>query len=300
MRNAFIDELVRAARTNPNIVLMVGDLGFSVIEPFADEFPDRFINAGVAEQNMMSVAAGMASEGYHVFVYSIGIFPTFRCAEQIRNDVDYHNLPVTIVTVGGGLSYGALGYSHHVIQDYALMRSLPNMLIAAPGDPMESRACTRYLIGHPQPSYLRLAKAGEPSFHSDVPEIEPGVWLPVVTAENQEIGGQILLTTGGGLAIAMQCKENGQFADHAIASMPLWGQAAKAKQASQVSAMQRVVTVEDHLLDGGFGAWLLESVANEGGFSERIRIRGLDPIVCGKVGSQATLQKNILTDSDKR
>ena len=105
MRNAFIDELVQLARVNKNIALVVGDLGYKVVEPFADEFPDRFINAGVAEQNMTGLAAGMASEGFHVFTYSIANFPTFRCAEQIRNDIDYHNLPVTIVTVGGGLSW---------------------------------------------------------------------------------------------------------------------------------------------------------------------------------------------------
>jgi transketolase len=289
MRNAFIDELVLHAETNPSIALVVGDLGYSVIEPFADRFPERFINAGVAEQNMMGLAAGMASEGYHVFVYSIGNFPTFRCAEQIRNDVAYHQLPVTIVAVGGGLAYGALGYSHHTVQDYALMRSFPNMLIAAPGDPMESRACTRYLIKHPQPSYLRLAKAGEPSFHTDVPEVEPGVWLPVITVGNQEISGRTLLTTGGALAVAMEWKESKQFADYAVASMPLWGQATKEMQPEQVRATQRLITVEDHLLDGGFGAWLLEAVANEGGLSERIGIRGLDPVVCGAVGSQAAL-----------
>jgi len=139
------------------------------VEPFADQFPDRFINAGVAEQNMTGLAAGMASEGYHVFTYSIANFPTFRCAEQIRNDVDYQQLAVTVVAVGGGLAYGALGYSHHAVQDYALMRMMPNTLIAAPGDPMEVRACMRYLVANPQPSYLRLGKAGEPSFHGQVP-----------------------------------------------------------------------------------------------------------------------------------
>jgi transketolase len=289
MRNAFIEELVIAARENPQIALIVGDLGYSVIEPFADEFPDRFINAGVAEQNMTGLAAGLASEGYHVFTYSIANFPTFRCAEQIRNDVDFHKLPVTIVSVGGGLTYGALGYSHHAVQDYALMRSFPNMLIAAPGDPMETRACMRYLIKHPQPSYLRLAKAGESSFHINVPEVEPGVWLPVVTRRNQEKSGKTLLSTGGALAIAMQWRETNQFSDYAIASVPLWSQAVKAKQAAQISVAQRVVTMEDHLQDGGFGAWLLESVANEGGLSERIRIRGLDSLVCGTVGTQTAL-----------
>ena len=109
MRNTFIKNLINHARSKENIALVVGDLGYSVVEPFADEFPDRFINAGIAEQNMTGIAAGMASEGYHVFTYSIANFPLFRCAEQIRNDVDYHNLPVTIVSVGGGLAYGNLG-----------------------------------------------------------------------------------------------------------------------------------------------------------------------------------------------
>src|ERR1700744_4244878 len=125
MRNAFIDELVALAESNDQIALVVGDLGFSVVEPFADRFPDRFVNAGVAEQNMTGLAAGMASEGYHVFTYSIANFPSFRCAEQIRNDVAYHGLAVTVVAVGGGLAYGALGYSHHAVQDYALLRALP-------------------------------------------------------------------------------------------------------------------------------------------------------------------------------
>lgn len=131
MRNVFIEELVAQAEIDENIVLIVGDLGYSVVEPFASKFPSRFINAGVAEQNMMGLAAGMASEGLQVFVYSIANFPTFRCAEQIRNDVAYHGLPVTVVAVGGGVAYGNLGYSHHAIQDYALLRSFPNMLIAA-------------------------------------------------------------------------------------------------------------------------------------------------------------------------
>ena len=129
MRNSFIKELCKLNRAHENIILVVGDLGFSVVEPFLDEFPNNFINAGVAEQNMTGLAAGMASEGYQVFTYSIANFPTFRCAEQFRNDVDYQNIGVTVVTVGGGLAYGALGYSHHAIQDYALMRTMPNTLI---------------------------------------------------------------------------------------------------------------------------------------------------------------------------
>ncbi|MBF9020226.1 transketolase [Rhodobacterales bacterium HKCCA1058] len=287
MRNAFIEELVVAARVNPRIALIVGDLGYSVIEPFADEFPDRFINAGVAEQNMTGLAAGMASEGYHVFTYSIANFPTFRCAEQIRNDVDYHKLPVTVVSVGGGLSYGALGYSHHAVQDYSLMRSFPNILIAAPGDPMEVRACMRYLVANPGPSYLRLGKAGESSFHSAPPAVSPGRWLKVRDSNDK----QVLLSTGAGLQIAMDWTKTQYYAKCSVYSMPLWSMVTKDAQADQLRAHEEVITVEDHLCDGGFGSWLLESVSHERELRQRVSTRSLDPIVCGSVGSQETLNE---------
>jgi len=287
VRNAFIQELVALARQHPHIALIVGDLGYSVIEPFADEFPDRFINAGVAEQNMTGLAAGMASEGYHVFTYSIANFPTFRCAEQVRNDVDYHQLPVTVVSVGGGLAYGALGYSHHAVQDYALMRTLPHMLIAAPGDPMEVRACLRYLTAHPGPSYLRLGKAGEPCFHSAVPELAPGRWLPVAEGSSAEAG--TLLTTGATLDLAMRQHAKAEGPKPAVHSLPLWGMASKPLQAGQIARYQRVVTLEDHLQDGGFGSWLMESALAMPELLPRIACKALDARVCGTVGSQAEL-----------
>jgi len=285
MRNAFIDELVLQATSNDRIALIVGDLGYSVVEPFAERFPERFINAGVAEQNMMGLAAGMASEGYHVFVYSIANFPTFRCAEQIRNDVDYHNLPVTIVAVGGGLAYGNLGYSHHAVQDYGLMRMLPNMLIAAPGDPMEVRACMRYLISNPQPSYLRVGKAGEKSIHSVVPEINPGQWLSVIAGA----GDRTFLTTGAALALASTWILLPEFSNYSLHTMPIWGMKSKSIQLSQVSNWETVVTVEDHLLDCGFGSWMREAVEGVAGLNSRLVIKALDSKVCGVVGSQNDL-----------
>lgn len=284
MRNAFIQELVTLARQQPQIALIVGDLGYSVIEPFADEFPDRFINAGVAEQNMTGLAAGMASEGYHVFTYSIANFPTFRCAEQIRNDVAYHQLPVTVVSVGGGLAYGALGYSHHAVQDYALMRTLPNMLIAAPGDPMEVRACMRYLVANPGPSYLRLGKAGEPNFHSEPPHVAPGRWLRVRNGDER----RVLLSTGAGMQIAM---ERVTHADRAVYSMPLWSMAEKSAQCELLRNRSEVLTIEDHLQDGGFGSWLLEARATDPALDCIVRPIALSPGVCGTVGSQATLNR---------
>lgn len=288
MRNAFIDELVNHASVNDRVALIVGDLGFSVVEPFADRFPERFINAGVAEQNMMGLAAGMASEGYHVFVYSIANFPTFRCAEQIRNDVDYHRLPVTVVAVGGGFAYGNLGYSHHAVQDYGLMRLMPNMLIAAPGDPMEVRACMRYLTANPQPSYLRLGKAGENCFHSNIPKVAPGKWLQVIGGEDSKT----LLTTGATLAYAGQWVEKfGAYCGFSLHSLPLWGMSAKAVQASQTASWGKVVTIEDHLRDAGFGSWMCEALADFPELLSRIKIKALSSEVCGMVGGQEILNE---------
>ena len=289
MRNAFIDELVALATAHDHIALVVGDLGFSVVEPFADRFPDRFINAGVAEQNMTGLAAGMASEGYHVFTYSIANFPTFRCAEQIRNDIDYHQLPVTVVAVGGGLAYGALGYSHHAVQDYALLRSMPNMLIAAPGDPMEVRACMRYLVDNPQPSYLRLGKAGEPCFHAEVPEVAPGKWLALPrSGADAGPGGATILTTGATMELGMQLAAQVGFQDCAVHSLPLWGSRSKPMQAAACAQFDEIITLEDHLVDAGFGSWMMEALS-AAGRSSIVLPNGLSPEVCSMVGTQASL-----------
>jgi transketolase len=287
MRNAFIAELISAAETNENIALVVGDLGYGVVESFAKRFPKQFFNAGVAEQNMMGLSAGLASEGFHVFAYSIANFPTFRCAEQIRNDVDYHKLPVTVVAVGGGLAYGNLGYSHHAVQDYALMRVMPNMLIAAPGDPMEVRACMRYLIKNPQASYLRLGKAGEPCIHGEIPEVSPGKWL---TVRDSGKNNKTYLTTGATLHLVNQMfMKNPGMEKISLKSMPLWSMRTKNEQAHQVSEAKSVITVEDHLMDGGFGSWLLEATSARPELMERIKIKSLDSKVCGMVANQPTM-----------
>lgn len=286
MRNAFIDELVFQATTNDRIALVVGDLGYSVVEPFSERFPERFINAGVAEQNMMSMAAGMASEGYHVFVYSIANFPTFRCAEQIRNDIAYHQLPVTVVSVGGGLSYGNLGYSHHAIQDYALLRVMPNILIAAPGDPMEVKGCIKYLVNKPCPSYLRLGRAGEINIHPEIPNINPGEWLKINQVENAQY---VYLSTGTTLCSLHEKLLYGKNTEIALFSMPLWGMHYKTMQVKNVEPYTTISTFEDHLVDGGFGSWLLESMQENTKYRSKIKINGLSDNVAGMVGSNIEL-----------
>lgn len=287
MRNTFIKSLTEAAITNKKIVLIVGDLGYSVIEEFQQKFPDRFYNAGISEQNMASMAAGLASEGFHVFIYSIANFPTFRCAEQIRNDIGYHNLPVTVVTVGGGLSYGNLGYSHHAIQDLGLMRLFPEFTIAAPGDPMETKMCLNYLLENPGPSYLRLKKTGEPNYHKVISSIEPGIWKKVVAAKSSKI----FLTTSGGLHLAQKIvAQVFDFRDYGIYTCPIWGSKFKYLQQDQINDFAEIITVEDHLLDAGFGSWIRESITVPESHL-KIKNRALDLNVIGRVGSEEHLLK---------
>ena len=179
MRDSFIKVLSEEAEKNENIVLLTGDLGFSLFEKFQEKFPDRFYNMGIAEQNMVGVAAGLALQGKKVFVYSIIPFVTYRCLEQIRNDLCYQELGVVIVGVGSGLSYGASGFSHHAIDDIGCLRSVPNLTILSPSDPVEVGELVKQSIDYPHPVYLRLGKAKEPVFTKDSSKIKIGKINPI-------------------------------------------------------------------------------------------------------------------------
>src|SRR5947199_5578558 len=202
MRNAFFGTMLALAEHDERVMLVVGDLGFGVVEPFASRFPARFVNVGVAEQNMTGVAAGLALSGKIVFTYSIANFPTLRCLEQVRNDVCYHNLNVNIVAVGGGVVYGPLGYTHHAVEDLAIMRTLPNITVVAPGDPVEVRLATRALAARPGPSYLRLGRATDTVVHREEPGFEIG--RPLVLREGGDV---VLVAIGGVLANVAEAAE---------------------------------------------------------------------------------------------
>jgi transketolase len=159
MRDAFVKALLVEARSDKRIMLVTGDLGFGVLNEYCQELPAQYINAGVAEQNMTGLSAGLALEGRIVFTYSIANFPTLRCLEQIRNDVAYHDASVNVVAVGGGFSYGALGMSHHATEDVAIMRALPGMRVFAPCDEFETVAIVKEMVAKPGPTYLRLDKS---------------------------------------------------------------------------------------------------------------------------------------------
>jgi len=281
MRTAFIKELIVQARLHPEVFLVVGDLGFSVVEPFASEFPERFLNAGVAEQNMTGVAAGLASEGFHVFTYSIANFPTLRCLEQIRNDICYHQLPVTVVSVGAGVAYGNLGYSHHAVQDIAILRTLPELTLLSPADPGEARESLQWLIQHPRPSYLRLGKAGEPDLHT-VRGLSEG---PLLVRPGT--GNTAIVASGSILKLALETArllgEKGF--ELPVFSLP-WLHPCDAKLVASLSRFERIFVLEEHVQAGGVASLLRE---NLGGHPLIISL-ALPASVLGMVGSQDYLR----------
>lgn len=284
MRTAFIQELIRQARLHPRLFLVVGDLGFSVVEPFAAEFPDRFLNAGVAEQNMTSLAAGLASEGWHVFTYSIANFPTLRCLEQIRNDVCHHRLPVTVVAVGAGLAYGNLGYSHHGVQDIAALRALPHLTLLSPSDPGEATEAVQWLAAHPGPSYLRLGKAGEATLHP-LRGMDTG---PLTVRDGDPDETWAFAATGSVLSVALEAArqlEQRSGRRVAVYSCP-WLKPVDPAFFAPLWRHRHLVTLEEHVPEGGFGE-LVAALRPDGTSVTRLAV-GHD--IGSRVGSQNHLR----------
>jgi len=287
VRTAFIRTLTELAAKDRRVCLIVGDLGYSVIEEFAERFPDQFLNAGVAEQDMIGIAAGMSMTGRVVFTYSIGNFGTLRCLEQIRNDVCYHNANVKVVSVGGGLAYGNLGVTHHASEDVAILRALPNMTVVAPGDPVEAGLATRALVEQDGPAYLRLGKAGEPVVHQDEPRFELG---RAITLRD---GGDLTLIASGSMlattaAVAEQIAAKGLsvrvLSMHTIKPLDREAVVAAATQT------KLVFTLEEHSVEGGLGGAVAEVLAElEPGHAPLKRI-GLRPEFNKVVGDQKYLK----------
>jgi transketolase len=255
MRTAFIDTLLERARADERVMLVVGDVGFGVVTAFQRELPGQFLNAGIAEQNMLGVAAGLALSGRIVFVYSIANFPVLRCIEQIRNDVCYHQANVKIVSVGGGLAYGALGPSHHATEDLAMMRALPNLLVTAPGDPVETRLVTGALAEHHGPAYLRIGRAGEPTVHHTPPAFQLG--RAIRAREGEDV---TLISTGGMLHNTVMAA--GLLARQGIEARVLSMPTLKPLDEAAIRAAARetaaIFTVEEHSVVGGLGGAVAE------------------------------------------
>jgi len=287
MRSAFFRVLVELAAADERIQLVVGDLGFGAIEPFAQRFPGRFLNAGVAEQSMTGVAAGLALCGKVVFTYSIGNFPTLRCLEQIRNDVCYHQANVKIVSVGGGLAYGSLGMTHHATEDLAIMRALPGMIVVAPGDPWEVEQATRAIAAEPGPCYLRLGRAGEPRLHGAGALFRLGRGIRM--REGRDL---TIISTGGLLESALEVAE--QLATIGIEARVVSMHTLKPLDETEVVAAATetgaIATLEEHSLIGGLGSAVAEILAESAGSTARLKRFALPSAFVGEAGSQEYLR----------
>ncbi len=290
MRSTFVKKLIEKA--DNRIYLLVGDVGYSVIEPFVEKYPKQFLNAGVAEQNMTGVAVGLALEGYKVFTYSIANFNTIRCLEQIRNDICYHNLDVTVVSVGGGFAYGGAGFSHHLVQDIAMLGSLPNMTLLLPADQNETEFCMDYILNTKGPKYLRLGKNGENYLDKSK------LGLKKINCLNPKEKTKIaLVSVGTILPVSIEVHKilEKQGISISIFTCPVIDKDFKKNIFKNLNNFNYIFTLEEHVSDMGFGSLVKNAFEGE---PQKIKSFGTKRDLCKLVGGQAYLRKKHGLDSE--
>ncbi len=288
MRDTFVKTLIELAKEDKNIELITGDLGFGVLKPYWEAVPDQFTNAGIAEQNMTTVAAGMAREGKNVFTYSIGNFPTLRCLEQIRNDCAYHEANVKVVCIGGGFVYGSLGMSHQATEDLAILRALPGVVVMAPGDLVEAEACTKALAEYNGTAYLRLGRGGEDRIHEKIENFQIGKAIKV------KDGKRIAIFSTGGIFEEVQKAselliEAGY--DPAVYTFPTVKPIDTEVIEKCAKEFDLIVTCEEHNIVGGFGSAVAEVMAEMRHKNAYLLRVGLGDEYSVKVGNQHYLRQ---------
>lgn len=289
MRDHAIRKLTELAGMDERVMLVGADLGYNVLNIFEERFPERYVNVGIAEQDMIAVAAGLALEGNIVFTYSIGNFPTLRCIEQIRNDVCYHNANVKILSVGGGLAYGDLGMSHHATEDIAMMRALPNMRVYVPADPAEAVACIDEVYKKEGPAFVRMAKGGEPFLHGggaigDINDLQP-----MTVGAGSDIN---ILVCGTVLSEGIRLRE--MLGSHGysvgVYSVPCIKPANVDKVKSLAGECRLLVTMEEHNVIGGLGGMVAEVISEMHGVHAALFRVGLQDTYTSVVGGQEFLR----------
>lgn len=293
MRDTVIRTLIELGKEDKDVELITGDLGFGVLKSFWETLPNQFINAGIAEQNMTGVAAGMALEGKKVFTYSIGNFPTLRCLEQIRNDCAYHNANVNVICVGGGYVYGSLGMSHHATEDIAILRALPDVTVICPGDPVEAALAVKKIAQTYGTCYLRLGRGGEQNVNTVIKEFEIGKAYKLRDAK--DINKKVAVFSTGAI-LEETSKACDMLEEQGIAveqySFPTVKPIDKAVIEDCANRFDNIFTVEEHNIVGGFGGAVAEVLAECGGKAKLHRI-GIDDFYCIEVGSQAYLREQV-------
>jgi len=273
LRNFFASYLLEKARLDSRILLVTGDLGFGVLDEFATALPNQYMNIGITEQSSMSVCAGLSAEGFRPFYYSIANFPTFRCLEQIRVDVNYMVNPVTIVSVGAGFAYSSHGYTHHAVEDLAVMRSLGNIRIFSPTFADSIHNSINTILKHNLPAYLRLGAA---VVESDKSEIE---------RHNESLTRTdlVICFTGSvpkkALELARLAYNHGIHA--LIVSIDFLCDEEVLKVLKIESELNLLVTIEEHSITGGLGTLLLE-VSSRSNSSNKVLCFGIERTIIDK------------------
>lgn len=287
MRDTFVKTLIELAKKDKNIELITGDLGFGVLKPFWEQLPDQFTNVGIAEQNMTTVAAGMALEGKTVFTYSIGNFPTLRCLEQIRNDCAYHKANVKIVCIGGGFVYGSLGMSHQATEDLAILRALPDVVVMAPADLVEAEEATKAIAAYPGTCYLRLGRGGEKRIHEKIDNFEIGKAIKLK-------GGKdiVIFSTG---AIFEEVNEAYEILKEkgfspAVYTFPTVKPIDREVINDCSDKFDLIVTCEEHNIVGGFGEAVAEVIAEKRNRKAALLRIGISDTYATIVGNQKYLR----------
>lgn len=255
MRKAFINQLVEEAKHNNKIFLLTGDLGFHALEPFIEAYPDRYLNCGINEQAMVGLAAGLSMDGFNVYIYSIANFPSLRCIEQIRNDIAYPKLNVKIVSVGVGFAYSALGASHQATEDMGMMRTIPNMVICSPCDPLEASKITSISANYNGPMYLRLGKAREKEIFNNIDEFKIGNFHTYQESDT----ANALFVSGSIADYAINWVMENQI-NSAIYSVPFIKPINKLQLKNIVTRHSNIVVLEEHQLSCGLGSAIIEQV----------------------------------------
>jgi len=261
LRTTFVRTLIELAEKDDKIFLLTPDMGYSVLESFREKFPDRFFNTGIAEQNTIGIAAGLAASGNTVYVYSIIPFVTMRCFEQVRLDLAYNNTNVKLIGIGAGLTYGSLGPSHHGIEDIAIMRAIPNMTVLCPGDPIETEELIKRSYETKGPMYIRLGKNGEPKIHPDGTKIEIGKSIHVTEGNDLAV-----ITTSNTLERAKNWVEEWKTegVNVQLISMPSIKPFDNNAIKDLIDQNIPIITVEEHNVIGGLGSVVAEIIAESG------------------------------------
>lgn len=295
MREAFVKRLDQLAARDPRIFLITGDLGFGVLTDFAARHPRQFLNAGVAEQNMTGLATGLALEGRIVFTYSIANFATLRCLEQIRNDAAYHEADVKVVAIGGGFSYGALGMSHHAIEDLAILRALPGVTVVAPGDDWEAAEATAALVGQAGTCYLRLDRSSAGS------TARPNEVYTLGRARTLRDGRDLTLVSTGGMlgSVLAAAQRLEQRSIHTrVLSMHTVKPLDEASVLAAAAETGGIVTVEEHVVEGGLGGAVAECCLEHGTLPRVFHRMGVRGGFASVVGSQDYLRRQVCLDPE--